>query len=66
MSGSTVAVYELKPVATGTVQGVVAGEPLQIVVNPGEGLFGFISRNSLTGNDGDNGMTISGYLVDLP
>jgi hypothetical protein len=56
----------LKPVATGTVHGIVAAEPLQIVVNPGERLIGLIARNSLTGNDGDNGISISGYLVDLP
>jgi hypothetical protein len=65
LTGSTVAVHQLKPVATGTVQGVVAGEPLQMVVNPGERLHGIIARNSLTGNDADNGMSISGYLVDL-
>jgi hypothetical protein len=66
LSLSTVAIHQLKPVATGTVQGIVAGEPLQIIVNPGERLIGIIARNSLTGNDADNGMSISGYLVDLP
>jgi hypothetical protein len=63
---STIAIHHLKPVATGTVHGIVAGEPLSLIVNPGEELTGFIARNSLTGNDADNGMSISGYLVDLP
>jgi len=66
LGGSTVASHELKPVATGTTSGVVAGEPLQIIVNPGERLGGIVTRNSLSGDDGDIGMSISGYLVNVP
>lgn len=66
LGGSTAAIHELKPVATDTVGGVVAGEPLQMVVNAGERLSGIVARNSLTGTDGDIGMTISGYLVNVP
>jgi hypothetical protein len=66
LTNSTVAIHQLNPVATGTVQGIVAGAPLNIVVNHGERLSGIIARNSLTGNDADNGMSISGYLVDVP
>jgi len=35
-------------------------------VNHGDRLSGVIARNSLTGNDADNAMSISGYLVNVP
>jgi len=64
--GSTVAVYELKPVLTGTISGFVGSEPLNIYLNPGEGLFGLISRDTTIGTDADLGLSVSGYLVDVP
>jgi len=59
-------IHELKPVVTHTVGGVVAAEPLQIVVNSNDLLTGIVSRDDTSNADADVGMTISGYLVDVP
>jgi len=37
-----------------------------MVVNSNDLLTGIVSRNSLSGSDANVGMTISGYLVDVP
>ena len=57
--------YELKPVSTETISGIVASEPLHIFVNAGESLTVIVARNSLTGS-GPVAVTVSGYLVDNP
>jgi len=61
----TVAVYELKPVSTETIAGIVASEPLHIFVNAGESLTAIVARDSLTGT-GPVFVTVSGDLVDNP
>jgi hypothetical protein len=66
VGGSTIATHQLKPVPTGTQHGIVAGEPLHLIVNPGEELHAVIARASILGDESNNEISISGYLVDLP